>query len=221
MPTYSSAIADNIPEPQRPQTPPPATRKRSKEFWEVEPGDPEANSWKDNPEDPKGPQIGNPSIASVLQQETKKAAESNGVVITDQSSPKNVYFDNYVNFVNEVTSNPSKNGSAFISRIAELQSQGCEIQRLLTAAVGINAEGGEFMEIVKKMAFQGKPWNDDNIHHLKIELGDILWYVAQACISLDISLDELLRMNVEKLSKRYPQGTFDSYFSENRKEGDI
>ena len=119
-----------------------------------------------------------------------------------------------------MTSAPSKDPSQFIARIAALQAGGCEIQRLLTAAVGISAEGGEFMEIVKKIIFQGKPWEEDNIEHLKIELGDVMWYVAQACMALDISLEEVLDRNIDKLSKRYPTGTFDAYYSENRKAGD-
>ena len=82
-------------------------------------------------------------------------------------------------------------------------------------------EGGEFLEIVKKMIFQGKPYNADNIRHLKIELGDVLWYVAQACMALDISLDEITDMNIDKLSKRFPDGHFSEYYSENRQEGDL
>ena len=125
----------------------------------------------------------------------------------------------YVRFVSKVTSEESKNGVAFINRLRDLEEKS-EIHRLLTAAVGISAEGGEFMEIVKKIIFQGKPYNENNINHLKIELGDVLWYVAQACIALDISLDDICDMNVKKLEKRYPEGHFSEFYSENRKEGD-
>ncbi len=76
------------------------------------------------------------------------------------------------------------------------------------------------MEIVKKMVFQGKPWNEDNREHLIIELGDVMWYVAQACMALDVSFDDVIAGNVKKLGKRYPEGTFDAYFSENRAAGD-
>ena len=93
--------------------------------------------------------------------------------------------------------------------------------RLLTAAVGMSAEAGEFTEIIKKIIFQGKPVNEDNLFHLKRELGDIMWYVAQACLGLDISLDEVLQLNYEKLSARYPEGTFDIERSENRVDDDI
>ena len=126
----------------------------------------------------------------------------------------------YVKFVNQVTSDESKNHVAFINRIKDLE-QNSEMHRLLTAAVGMSAEGGEFLEIVKKMIFQGKPYNDDNVRHLKIELGDVLWYVAQACMALDISLDEITDMNIDKLSKRFPDGHFSEYYSENREVGDI
>ena len=125
----------------------------------------------------------------------------------------------YVRFVSKVTSEESKNGVAFINRLRDLEEKS-EIHRLLTAAVGISAEGGEFMEIVKKIIFQGKPYNEDNINHLKIELGDVLWYVAQACIALDISLDDICDMNVKKLESRYPEGHFSEFYSENREEGD-
>ena len=91
----------------------------------------------------------------------------------------------------------------------------------MTAAVGISAEGGEFTEIVKKIAFQGKPYDEANREHLIIELGDVLWYVAQACMALDVSLDDVIARNVQKLAARYPDGHFDSYFSENRRIDDL
>ena len=127
----------------------------------------------------------------------------------------------YIQFVDEVTSQPSKNHEAFIYRIQELEGQGFPSERLLTASVGMCAQAGEFTEIVKKIIFQGKPVNEENLFHLKRELGDIMWYVAQACIGLNISLDEVLEMNVEKLVARYPGGNFDVHYSENRKEGDL
>ena len=126
----------------------------------------------------------------------------------------------YLEFVDFVTSDASKNFDSFSGRLTELNEQGANIERLLTAAVGINAEGGEFMEIVKKMIFQGKPWNEDNREHLIIELGDVLWYIAQACIALNISMDEVFHQNVAKVLKRYPEGIFDVYKSENRSSDD-
>ena len=127
----------------------------------------------------------------------------------------------YLDFVNQVTSDESKDGIAFVNRLRELEGDDCEIHRLLTAAVGLSAESGEFMEIVKKIIFQGKPYSEDNVRHMKIELGDVMWYLAQACMSLDTDFDELMAMNVEKLSARYPAGTFDVHYSENRKAGDL
>lgn len=127
----------------------------------------------------------------------------------------------YAEFVDTTTSQPSKNFSDFSSRLAALQRDGFPTERLLTAAVGMSAEAGEFTEIVKKIIFQGKPVNEDNLFHLKRELGDIMWYVTQACLGLDISLDEVLQLNYEKLSSRYPEGTFDIERSENRVTGDI
>jgi len=134
---------------------------------------------------------------------------------------KKVDLNKYADFVDGVTSNPSKDYKSFLDALEYLDGEGSNIHRLLTAAVGINAEGGEFMEIVKKMVFQGKPWNDDNRKHLTIELGDVMWYVMQACMALEIPLDEVIAGNVEKLKKRYPGGEFNVYQSENRAEGDL
>ena len=133
---------------------------------------------------------------------------------------KQVDFTKYANFVDGVTSHPSKDYQCFIESISSLNGKGANIERLLTASVGLSAESGEFMEIVKKMVFQGKPYNDDNREHLIIELGDVMWYVMQACMALDVSIEEVVAGNVDKLKKRYPGGEFDVYQSENRKEGD-
>jgi len=141
-------------------------------------------------------------------------------LLKDSSSMSKIKFERYEEFVNAVTSDASTNFVDFADRIGELDRQGANIERLLTAGVGINAEGGEFLEIIKKMIFQGKPWNQDNREHLIIELGDIMWYVAQATMALGVSMDEVLETNVKKLEKRYPEGSFDIYFSENRKAGD-
>ena len=136
---------------------------------------------------------------------------------------KRVNTDSYMEFVNAVTSEESKDYIPFNSRCFEIQSgdDGIPIHRLITAALGMGAESGEFTEVVKKIVFQGKPVNEDNIFHMKRELGDIMWYVAQACMSLDTTIDEIIEMNVEKLEKRYPGGSFDVHHSENRVEGDL
>ena len=131
-----------------------------------------------------------------------------------------INFSRYEEFVDAVTSDASKDFVALADRMVELDQKGANIERLLTAGVGINAEGGEFLEIIKKMVFQGKPWNDDNREHLIIELGDLLWYVAQATQALGVSFEEVIETNVKKLEKRYPGGSFDIYYSENRAEDD-
>ena len=133
---------------------------------------------------------------------------------------KHINFERYTEFVDAVTSDASKDFVSLADRMVELDEKGANIERLLTAGVGINAEGGEFLEIIKKMIFQGKPFDEDNREHLIIELGDVMWYVAQACMALDVSFDDVIAGNVKKLGKRYPEGTFDAYFSENRAADD-
>ena len=134
---------------------------------------------------------------------------------------KTVDFQKYSEFVNAVTSDASTDFLALSDRLVELDEKGANVERLLTAGVGINAEGGEFLEIIKKMIFQGKPFNADNKEHMIIELGDLMWYVAQACMALGVSFDEVIARNVKKLEARYPGGAFDVYYSENRAEGDL
>ena len=132
-----------------------------------------------------------------------------------------VDLDNYTAFVDRVTSPPSKDLNALLARYGELKKAGCNIERLDTAASGISAEGGEFAEIVKKLKFQGKPWNEANKEHLVKELGDIMWYVAQAALALEVRLDEVIYTNTLKLAARYPNQMFEVGYSENRAPGDI
>lgn len=132
-----------------------------------------------------------------------------------------VDYSRYVDFVNNVTSPATKDPEEFKKRIDEVKTEGADLNRLITAAIGITAEGGEFAEIVKKMSFQGKPFNEQNREHMIVELGDVMWYIAQACIALGVSFDDLVIRNVNKLSARYPEGTFEVFRSENRREGDI
>jgi len=128
----------------------------------------------------------------------------------------------YLDFVTEVTSLPSTDLAALLARITSLDVEGdADIPRLLTAALGLTAESGEFTEVVKKIILQGKPYNEDNVFHMKRELGDICWYLAQACMALDTTFDEIIEMNVDKLKARYPGGEFDVHKSENRNEGDL
>ena len=135
---------------------------------------------------------------------------------------KTVDTDRYLDFVEGVTSNESRDYAALLTRMNSLElEQDCNIPPLLTAALGLTAEAGEFTEVVKKIILQGKPYNEDNVFHMKRELGDICWYIAQACMALDTSFDEIIEMNVDKLKARYPGGEFDIHKSENRAEGDL
>ena len=130
--------------------------------------------------------------------------------------------EKYVDFVREVTSNESVHYAALLTRMNNLELEDdCNIPPLITAAFGLTAEAGEFTEVVKKIILQGKPYNEENIFHMKRELGDICWYLAQACMALDTSFDEIIEMNVDKLKARYPGGEFDVHKSENRAEGDL
>ena len=128
--------------------------------------------------------------------------------------------EDYTRFVDEVTSEESKDPDAFGDALDIIDEAGVPPERLLTAALGICAEGGEFTEVVQKCVFQGKPMDSHTIYHLKRELGDIMWYISQACIALETDLEDIIYMNIEKLESRYPDG-FDSFRSENRSEGDI
>ena len=128
----------------------------------------------------------------------------------------------YIEFVRQTTSPASSDFAALLTRLTELEaSADADVPRLMTAAFGISAEAGEFTEVIKKIFLQGKPYNEDNVFHLKRELGDICWYIAQACMALDTTFEEVLQLNYEKLSARYPEGTFDVFRSENRVEGDL
>ena len=129
--------------------------------------------------------------------------------------------NNYIDFVKQTTSAPSLDYAIMATRFAELEANGTNTSQLMTAALGLTAEAGEFTEVVKKIVFQGKPYNEDNVFHMKRELGDICWYLAQACMALDTTFDEVIEMNVEKLQSRYPGGSFDVHKSENRQDGDV
>lgn len=133
-----------------------------------------------------------------------------------------INLNKYADFAFELASPSSKNLQALIARLVELdQHEVVNIPLLLTSSTGLGSESGEFQEIVKKMLFQGKPLNEDNIFHMKRELGDIAWYWINACNALGIDPNEVLAENVEKLKARYPGGDFDPYYSENRKENDL
>ena len=152
----------------------------------------------------------------------EKETLENGSTKFTMTENKVIDTNKYIEFVRQTTSPASSDFAALLSRLTELEvTHDADVPRLLTAAFGMSAEAGEFTEVIKKIILQGKPYNKDNVFHLKRELGDICWYLAQACMALDVTFEEVLQLNYEKLSARYPEGTFDVYSSENRIEGDL
>lgn len=129
--------------------------------------------------------------------------------------------EKYVEFVKQVTSPASSDINVLIERMKTLDGEGVKLTHLLTFALGASAELGEAVEIIKKCLLQGKPFSDDAKVHLTKEMGDVQFYIAQFCIAMGISLEEIMQINYEKLSARYPEGTFSVYRSENRRDGDI
>jgi len=134
---------------------------------------------------------------------------------------KQVDLNSYKDFVQEVTSAESNAFGAMNKRMEVLSDAGINPALLMTGAIGIASEGGEFAEIVKKCIFQGKPMDNETVFHCKRELGDIMWYWINSCRALGLDPNEVVAENVNKLKARYPGGEFDVYYSENRKEGDL
>ena len=131
------------------------------------------------------------------------------------------FFSTYSDFVKKVTSEPSLDIEALKTSMQEIEDKSpIESARLMTAALGLGSESGEFVEIVKKMFLQGKPPSQDNIFHMKRELGDIMWYWATACAALDLDPHEVIAENQKKLEARYGE-QFEVQRSEVRKEGDL
>ena len=143
---------------------------------------------------------------------------------------QNIDLNKYKDFVEAVTSKPSNDLTTFMDRCDELDGNyigdgvhgpDINVPLLLTACLGLAAESGEFIEVPKKMFFQGKPLNDENVFHMKRELGDIMWYWINACRALNLDPNDVIDENVRKLESRYPGGSFDAHYSENRKPGDL
>jgi NTP pyrophosphatase (non-canonical NTP hydrolase) len=132
---------------------------------------------------------------------------------------KQVDLNKYKDFVEQVTSEESNQLSSMVDRIAAIDN--VNVSLLLTAAIGLAAETGEFAELPKKIVFQGKPCDEDTIFHMKRELGDIMWYWVNACRALNLDPNDVVEENVRKLESRYPGGEFDVHYSENRKKGDL
>jgi len=135
---------------------------------------------------------------------------------------KQIDLNSYKDFVKKVTSNESNNTGSLTGQLKQLENKtGVNIALLLTGAIGIASEGGEFSEIVKKCIFQGKPLDEDTIFHAKRELGDIMWYWVTSCRALGLDPNEVIAENVKKLESRYPDGDFNVWYSENRKDDDL
>jgi NTP pyrophosphatase (non-canonical NTP hydrolase) len=142
-----------------------------------------------------------------------------------------VDLNRYKEFVEAVTSQPSNDLTAFMSRLDYLDGNydyekdqhgpDINVPLLLTVALGLAAETGEFCEIPKKIYFQGKPLTEENVFHMKRELGDIMWYWINACRALNLDPNDVIVENVNKLKARYPEGEFDVHYSENRQAGDL
>lgn len=134
----------------------------------------------------------------------------------------NIDLNKYAEFVLTICSKQSKDAEEFVEHIRKLHnSTNVNIPLLLTSGIGLASEGGEFNEIVKKIFFQGKPLDEDNIFHMKRELGDIMWYWMNACNALGLDPNAVIAENVKKLEARYPGGSFDAFYSENRQKGDL
>lgn len=141
----------------------------------------------------------------------------------------------YKDFVEAVTSKPSNDLTTFMDRLDQLDGNyevfeegqqarhgpDINVPLLITAALGLAAESGEFCEIPKKILFQGKPLTEENVFHMKRELGDILWYWINGCRALGLDPNDVVQENIKKLESRYPGGTFDAHYSENRQIGDL
>jgi|TARA_B100001057_G_scaffold365921_1_gene369118 NTP pyrophosphatase (non-canonical NTP hydrolase) len=142
--------------------------------------------------------------------------------IPEEKSTDKIDLNKYKDFVQEVTSAESNNSSFMSERLKQLEFDSkTNMALLMTGAIGIASEGGEFAEIIKKCVFQGKPMDDDTKYHIKRELGDIIWYWINSCRALDLDPNEVIKENVNKLKARYPGGEFDVHYSENRKQGDL
>ena len=131
------------------------------------------------------------------------------------------FLQEYTDFVDKVTSEASKSSGKMSERIDYLNSKNVEVSRLFTAGIGLSGEVGEFNEIIKKIMFQAKTFDSVTHEHMKKELGDIMWYVTQACLALKVDLSDVIIANKEKLSERFPEKKFSVKENEERKLGDV
>jgi NTP pyrophosphatase (non-canonical NTP hydrolase) len=127
----------------------------------------------------------------------------------------------YDHFVDNVTSDVSKNLDLFVKRLHELENEGINPTQLLTASTGLAGESGEFAEIVKKLNWHGKPLTDELRTHMKKELGDIIFYWMMCCQAMKLDANDVIATNVDKLQARYPEGSFSVERAENRSRFDV
>lgn len=127
----------------------------------------------------------------------------------------------YIEFVKQTTSPASSDVDTLVERIRELDGEGVKLTHLLTFCLGMIGELGETVDLIKKCLLQSREMDESVKSKLKLECSDQCWYLAQFCIAMDISFEEIMQMNYEKLSARYPEGTFSVYRSENRRPGDV
>ena len=131
-------------------------------------------------------------------------------------------FDEYGKFVISTTSRESLSTTIMMDRLIKLgrEHANVEFSQLLTASIGMQAESGEFSEVIKKIIFQGKDFTPDEKYHLMRELGDVLWYWVQGCRALGYTPQQVMEENIKKLESRYPNG-FEVVRIEVRAKGDI
>lgn len=139
--------------------------------------------------------------------------------------------NDYAKFVDTTTSDASRKTNVLANRVLNLRgnfsslndevTEDVQVARLLTAVIGMMAESGEFAEVVKKKVFQAdSQFSDQEVFHMKRELGDVLWYWCQGCMALGFTPEEVMQENIKKLEQRYPNG-FEVVRSEVRADGDI
>ena len=153
---------------------------------------------------------------------TKKENLKNHLKDLNSNMTKVIDTNKYIEFVRQTTSPASSDFAQLLARMTELEAKDdADVPRLLTAALGVSAESGELVEIIKKVFLQGKPYTEETKEHILREFSDVMWYLAQLCIAMDTTFEEIMKINYEKLSARYPEGTFSVYHSENRAENDL
>jgi len=128
----------------------------------------------------------------------------------------------YSSFVDSMLSEPSKNLDNLVDRLHLLNKvEGYNIPGLMTGSTGLVCEAAELKDIVKKILYQGKELTPELLQHMKKELGDVAFYFVVLCQALGTSPEEVIELNVKKLSNRFSGGKFSVEESEIRNKGDV